>query len=150
MKDARQLYHGYRFPPEIISHTVWLYCRSCLSLRDVEGLLAEHGMAVSYEPIRQWCNRFGPEYTRKLKKRQGLLGDSWYRAEVSHEPTRQRERQMRWFKSAGQVQRFPAVYDVVGNLFRLGRHLIRATHYLEFRSRAFREWQEVTCAQIMA
>jgi putative transposase len=72
------------------------------------------------------------------------------RVEVSHEPTRQRERQMRGFKSAGQAQRFLTVHGVVGNLFRLGRHLTRAIHYREFRSRAFRERQEVTCAQIMA
>ena len=72
------------------------------------------------------------------------------RAEVSHEPTRQRERQMRRFNSAGQAQRFVTVYGVVGNLFRLGLHLTRAIHYREFRSRAFCEWQEVTCAQIMA
>jgi len=72
------------------------------------------------------------------------------RAEVSHEPSRQRERQMRRFKSAGQAQRFLSVYGVVGSLFRLGRHLTRASHYREFRSRAFSEWQEVTCAQIIA
>jgi len=76
MNDAKQLYHGYRFPPTIISHAVWLYHRFCLSLRDVEDLLAERGIAVSYESIRQWCNRFGPEYARKLKKRQDLLGDT--------------------------------------------------------------------------
>jgi putative transposase len=68
------------------------------------------------------------------------------RAELSHEPTRQRERQMRRFKSAGQAQRFLAVHGTVGNLFRLGRHLMRASHYREFRSRAFSEWQQVTCA----
>jgi len=72
------------------------------------------------------------------------------RAEVSHEPTRQCERQMRRFKSTGQAQRFLTVYGVVGNLFRLSRYLTRAIHYREFRSRAFCEWQEVTCAQIMA
>ena len=72
------------------------------------------------------------------------------RAEVSHEPTRQRERQMRRFKSAGQAQRFLTVFGVVGNLFRLGRHLTRAIHYRAFRSKAFSEWQAVTCAQIMA
>jgi putative transposase len=71
-------------------------------------------------------------------------------AEVSHKPTRQRERQMRRFKSAGQAQRVLTVYGAVGNLFRLGRHLTRAIHYREFRSRAFCEWQEVTCVQIMA
>ena len=63
------MYHGYRFPPEIISHAVWLYHRFCLSFRDVEDLLAERGVKVSYESIRQWCNRFGPDYARKLKKR---------------------------------------------------------------------------------
>ena len=67
------------------------------------------------------------------------------RAELSHEPTRQRERQMRRFKSAGQAQWFLAVHGAVGNLFRLGRHLIRASHYREFRSRAFSEWLLVTC-----
>ena len=72
------------------------------------------------------------------------------RAEVSHEPTRLRERQMRRFKSAGQAQRFLTVHGAVGNLFRLGRHLTRAIHYREFRSRAFCEWQKVTCAQILA
>ena len=72
------------------------------------------------------------------------------RAEVSHEPTRQRERHMRRLKSDEQAQRFLAVYGLVGNLFRLGRHLTRAIQYREFRSRAFCEWQAVTCAQIMA
>ena len=71
------------------------------------------------------------------------------RAEVSHEPTLQHKRQMRRFKSAGQAQRFLAVYAVVGNLFRLGRHLTRTIHYREFRSKAFFEWQKATCAQNM-
>jgi putative transposase len=72
------------------------------------------------------------------------------RAEVSHEPTRQCERQMRQFKSAGQAQRFLTVYGVVGSLFRQGRHLTRAIHYREFRSRAFCKWREVMCAQFTA
>ena len=56
---------------------------------------------------------------------------------------------MRRFKSTGQAQRFLTVFGAIGNLFRLGRHLIRATHYREFRAKAFCEWQQVTCAQIM-
>jgi len=60
--------------------------------------------------------------------------------------TRLRERQMRRFKSAGQAQRFLAVHGVIGNLFRLRRHLMRASHYREFRSSAFSEWRLVTCA----
>jgi len=68
------------------------------------------------------------------------------RAELSHEPTRLRERQMRRFKSAGHAQRFLVVHGLVGNLFRLGRHLICATHFREFRAKAFSEWQQATYA----
>ncbi len=55
-------YRGYRFPPEIISHAVWLYHRFTLSFRDIEDLLAERGVIVTYESIRQWCMKFGPNY----------------------------------------------------------------------------------------
>ena len=67
-------------------------------------------------------------------------------AEVSHEPTRQRERQMRKFKAPGQAQRFLTVHGLVQNLFRVGRHLLQAHHHRELRDRAFIVWQEVTCA----
>jgi putative transposase len=66
------------------------------------------------------------------------------RAEVSHQPTRQRERQMRRFKSAGQAQRFLAVQGVVLNLFRLGRHRLRAPNYRLLRARSQTAWQEAT------
>ena len=66
------------------------------------------------------------------------------RAEVSHQPTRQRERQMRRFKSAAHAQRFLSVH-VVQNLFRVGRHLLRAVHHRSLRTRSFRVWDEVTC-----
>ena len=62
MKRDTPSYRGYRFPPEIISHAVWLYHRFCLSFRDVEDLLAQRSIAVSYEAIRLWCIKFGPEY----------------------------------------------------------------------------------------
>ncbi len=75
-------YCGYRFPREIISHGVWPYHRFSLSLRDVEELLAKRGITVTYETIRQWCRKFGPEYARKLKRRQGRLGDVWHLDEV--------------------------------------------------------------------
>ena len=68
------------------------------------------------------------------------------RAEVSHEPTRQRERQMRKFKSPGQAQRFLSVHGLVQNLFRVGRHLLQARHHRELRGRAFLAWNVVTCA----
>jgi len=225
-------YHGYRFPPEIISHAVWLYYRFCLSFRDVEDLLAKRGVIVSYETIRQWSRKFGAEYARKLKRREGRLGDTWHldelfvtiqgerqylwravdqdgdvidilvqprrnrraaerffrkllkgqeseprrlvtdklrsysaahrtimpsvihvteryannRAEVSHQPTRQRERQMRRFKSAAQAQRFLSVHGVILNLFRVGRHLLRPANHRILRERSFLVWHEVTCA----
>ena len=225
-------YRGYRFPPEIISHAVWLYYRFGLSFRDVEGRLAERGVTVTYEAIRHWCRTFGLDYARQLRHRRGRQGDTWHldelcvtirgrqqylwravdedgdtidilvqsrrnrlaalrffrkllkgqgcvprrlitdklrsypaacrtvmpsvvhctdqyannRAEVSHQPTRQRERQMRRFKSAAHAQRFLSVHGPVQNLFRVGRHLLRAVHHRLLRTRAFGVWDEVTCA----
>lgn len=233
MNTTKPLYYRRRFPPAIIAHTVWLYHRFTVSLRDIDELLAQRGVIVSYETIRQWCAHFGPIYARKLRKRQGRAGDVWYlddvyivtvrgerrylwravdqdgdvidilvqkrndkqaakrffrkqlkgeggsprrmvtdklksyavakrelmpsvvhcqdryannRAEVSHEPTREQERQMRGFKSPGQAQRFLSVYGRVLNLFRVARHLMCAAHYRVFRARAFCTWQAVTCA----
>ncbi len=225
------LYRGHRFPPEIISHAVWLYHRFTLSFRDVEDLLAERGILVSYEAIRYWCRKFGPAYSRTLRRKQGRLGDIWHvdelfitiqgqrrylwravdqdgdvidilvtkrrdrraakrfcrkmlkhqgqapwqlitdklqsypaahreifpsvvhrtgqyennRAEVSHQPTRQQERQMRRFKSIAQAQHFLSVHGPVQNLFRVGRHHLKAVHHRLLRARAFSDWREVTC-----
>ena len=232
MHIRRSRYLRHRFPPEIISHAVWLYHRYCLSFRDVEDLLAERGIIVSYETIRQWCGKFGPDYARRLKPRQGRLGDTWLldevfvaingqrqylwravdqdgdlidllvqprrdgrtarrffrkllksqrqepcrlvtdklgsyrvaqrdvmpgvthdttqyannRAEVSHQPTRQQERQMRGFTSPAHAQRFLHVHGVIQNLFRVGRHLLRSVHHRMLRARSFTVWAEVTAA----
>src|SRR5205823_7944642 len=62
-------YRGYRFPPDIIQRAVWLCFRFALSFRDVEDLLAERGIEVSYETIRQWVTRFGPAIARDLRSR---------------------------------------------------------------------------------
>ena len=68
------------------------------------------------------------------------------RAEVSHQPTRQRERQMRRFKSPGQAQRFLSVHGVLQNLlFRVGRHLVNSANHRTLRDRSFGVWQQVTC-----
>ncbi|MGH9962547.1 MAG: DDE-type integrase/transposase/recombinase, partial [Pyrinomonadaceae bacterium] len=67
------------------------------------------------------------------------------RAEASHRHTRQHERQMKGFKSPGQAQRFLSGYSQVHNLFRLGRHLLKACDYRMFRSRAFSTWAQVAC-----
>ena len=231
MTSQPSSYRGYRFPADIISHAVWLYYRFGLSFRDVEDLLAQRGITVTYEAIRQWCRKFGLDYARRLRRRRGRQGDTWHldelfvriqgrqqflwravdedgdvldilvqsrrnrqaakrffrkllnrqgreprrlitdklrsysaarravmpsvvhitdpyannRAEGSHQPTRQRERQMRRFKSAAHAQRFLSVHGPVQNLFRVGRHLLRAVHHRLLRTRAFGVWREVTC-----
>ena len=71
-------YRGFRYPPEIIGYAVWLYYRFTLSFRDIEDLLAERGVTVSYEAIRLWCIRFGLNYARQLRKKSHRFGDHWY------------------------------------------------------------------------
>jgi putative transposase len=75
-------YKRYRFPPEIISYAVWLYHRFNLSHRDIEDLLAERGITVSYETIRLWCIKFGAKYARRLKRKYRGFGDTFYIDEV--------------------------------------------------------------------
>ena len=75
-------YSGYRFPPEIIQQAIWLYLRFTLSLRDVEDLLAERGITVSYESIRRWINHFGPMIAADLRKRRPKPHTSWHLDEV--------------------------------------------------------------------
>ncbi len=214
----------------IIQYAVWLYHRFNLSHRDIEDLLAERGIEVSYESVRLWCNKFGPKYARRLKRRHQGFGDTFFideifvkirgiqhylwravdqdgeivdvylqlrrdgaaakrffkrvlknhrselgkivtdklrgygvahrgmipntihdtaqyannRAELSHQPTRVRERGMRRFKSMKQAQRFLTVHAAVYNLFNLGRHLVSAKTYQFFRMRAFALWEQVT------
>ena len=176
MHSRRSRYLRHRFPPEIISHAVWLYHRYCLSFRDVEDLLAERGVIVLYETVRQWCGKFGPDYARAARRFFRRLLNSQRqepvrlvtdklgsyrvahrdlmplvthdttryannRAEVSHQPTRQRERQMRGFTSSNHAQRFLHVHGIIQNLFRVGRHRdavpdsvlrIRALQLLEY------------------
>ena len=67
------------------------------------------------------------------------------RAEVSHQPTRRRERQMWRFTSAPHAQLFLSVHGIVLNLFRVGRHVLRAVHHRQLRTRAFGVWREATC-----
>src|SRR5258708_7703320 len=75
-------YKGFRFPPEIISHAVWLYFRFSLSFRDVEELLAQRGIVVTYETVRQWCLKFGQTYANELRRRRPRCGDKWHLDEV--------------------------------------------------------------------
>ena len=75
-------YKGFRFPPEIISHAVWLYFRFSLSFRDVEELLAQRGVVVSYETVRQWCLKFGQTYANELRRCRPRCGDHWHPDEM--------------------------------------------------------------------
>src|SRR5450432_202309 len=75
-------YSGYRFPPEIIHQAIWLYLRFTLSFRDVEDLLAERGIAVSYETVRRRVNHFGPMIAADLRKRRPRPDTTWHLDEV--------------------------------------------------------------------
>jgi putative transposase len=192
-------YYQYRFPPDIISHAVWLYnrCRICSQTQAPAGPLGRHlapGRFLRANPAqRQYFWRAvdqdgniidillqsrrdqhaAERFFRKLLKGQGhapwrLITDKLksYRAmhrtvmpsvihttelyannrdEVSHQPTQQRERQMREFKSARQAQQFWSIHGVIQNLFRVGRHLLRSANHLILRNRSFQIWKEATC-----
>jgi putative transposase len=75
-------YKRHRFPPQIIAHAVWLYFRFPLSLRLVEEMLLERGIVVSYETIRRWGRKFGPEYAGRLRRKRPSPSDVWHLDEV--------------------------------------------------------------------
>lgn len=230
MRRSQNPYRGFRFPPAIIAHAVWLYHCFSLSLRDVELILAARGVTVSYESIREWGIRFGRQFAASLKQRRPKPGDKWHldevfiwvrgklhylwravdqngvvldilvqkrrdtgaakrffrkllsggteaprvivtdklksyaaakreilpktehrqsrylnnRAEVSHQPTRRRERQMQRFKSMRQAQRFLSTHSRIHSHFQLRRHLVPTIEYRFFRAEAFGVWEHIT------
>ena len=73
---------GHRFPVPIISYAVWAYLRFALSLRDVEDLLAERGITVSYETIRAWVRKFGPKISKRIRANRKQPSDKWHLDEV--------------------------------------------------------------------
>lgn len=75
-------YARFQFPPTVIEHVVWLYLRFNLSLRDVEDLLAERGLDVSYETVRRWAARFGTAYAKRLRERRPRPDDRWHLDEM--------------------------------------------------------------------
>jgi putative transposase len=97
------LYKGHRFPVEIISHCVWLYHRFPLSLRDVEQMMAQRGVVVSYETIHQWCRKFGQAYANELRRRRPRPGDKWHLDEV-------------FIKIAGKTHYLWRAVDQAGNV----------------------------------
>ena len=75
-------YRRHRFPPHIIQHAVWLYARFTLSYRDIEDLLAERGLDISYETVRRWVSKFGPEIARNLRTSRPTPSDHWHLDEM--------------------------------------------------------------------
>ena len=73
----------HQFPPAIIRHAVWLYLRFTLSYRDVEDLLAERGLDVSYETVRRWALKFGPAFARELRRRRPRPTSRWHLDEMA-------------------------------------------------------------------
>jgi putative transposase len=75
-------YARHHFPPEIIRHAVWLYLRFTLSYRDVEELLAERGIELSYETVRRWVLKFGPLFAHNLRRLRPRASDTWHLDEM--------------------------------------------------------------------
>src|SRR5712672_1373040 len=75
-------YRRHRFPPPVIQHAIWLYLRFTLSYRDVEELLAERGLEVSYETVRRWVLKFGPGFARRLRRSRPRPSDPWHLDEM--------------------------------------------------------------------
>src|SRR5204862_2487404 len=75
-------YRRHRFPPIVIQHAVWLYLRFTLSYRDVEDLLAERGLDISYETVRSWVLKFGPVIARRLRRRRPRPSNRWHLDEM--------------------------------------------------------------------
>ena len=222
-------YKGFRYPVEIISHCVWLYHRFPLSFREVEEMMMERGVVVTYETIRQWCRKVGQTYANGLRRRRPRPGDKWHldevfikihgkshylwravdqdgnvldilvtsrrdakaatrffrklltglcyiprvvvtdklasygvahrrlipsvehrrskylnnRAENSHQPTRQRERAMKRFHSAGGAQRFLSAFSGISPHFRSRRHRLTAEQYRHEMTSRFTTWNDV-------
>jgi len=143
------IYKRYRFPPEIIQHAVWLYHRFNLSHRVIDVFLQERRDSQAAKRFFKRLirsNRGNPRkiVTDKLGSyrvaHRELIPETIHdtsqyannRAELSHQPTRVRERGMRKFKSIEQCQRFLSAHAEVYNLFNLGRHLLSAKNYRVF------------------
>ncbi|MER6441920.1 IS6 family transposase [Streptomyces sp. NPDC001185] len=225
-------YKGHRYPVDVIAQCVWLYHRFPLSYREVEELMFERGVIVSYETVRRWCAEFGQTYANALRRRQSRPGDKWHldevflkingerkylwravdqdgnvldilvqnlrdkaaarrlfrrlmkttgtvprvvvtdklrsygaahreimpsvehrshrglnnRAESSNQPTRQRERAMKDFRSTGGAQRFLSTFSGISPHFRPHRHLMTAPNHRAEITVRFTIWEHITSA----
>lgn len=83
MTVSAPTYKNHRYPIEIVARAVWLYFRFNLSLRDVEEMLLDRGIVVSYETIRRWCRKHGPDYARRIRRKSPTKDDVWHLDEVA-------------------------------------------------------------------
>ena len=236
MNTAAPSYKRHRFPVDIIQRCVWLYFRFSLSFRDVEEMMLERGVVVSYETIRRWCAKFGQDWASQLRHRRARPGDKWHldevfmridgeqrylwravdqhgnvldvlvqsrrnakaakrffrkllkglryvprvlvtdklasytvahrdllgsvehrrskylnnRAENSHQPTRQRERAMKRFKSMRHAQQFLSAFSSISPHFRPHRHRLSAGEYRQVMADRFTIWREITDTAVAA
>ena len=96
----------HRFPPDIIRHAVWLYARFTLSYRDVEDLLAERGLDISYETVRRWFLKFGAPIARNLRHMRPTPSDYWHLDEMVIVIRRRRHWLWRAVDNEGEVLDF--------------------------------------------
>ncbi|MEX3971301.1 IS6 family transposase [Paraburkholderia caribensis] len=82
MNKTKSLYHGHRFPAVVISCAVRWYFRFNLSLRDIEELLLDRGVVVTYERVRCWCDKFGAGFARWAKLVRRKSGSTWHLDEM--------------------------------------------------------------------
>jgi transposase-like protein len=153
IKTPKSLYRGHRFPAEVIAQAVWLYFRFPLSLRMVEDLLAARGIIVSHETvmITDKLGSYGAACARmrmtfEHRQHKGLNN----RAENSHLQTRRRERIMKRFKSARNLQCFLSIHDPIANLHHLPRHSLSSTDYRSLRAEAMNVWREIADVSAVA
>jgi DDE domain len=83
MANDNDLIYSPPIPPDIIRHAVWLYLRFTLSFCDVEDLLAERGLALSYETVRRWVLKFGPLFAKELRRRRHRPTSQWHLDEMA-------------------------------------------------------------------
>ena len=137
---------GLRYPRKIIAYAIWVYHRFAMSTADVEDLLAQKGVIVSREAIRLWVNRLGQPFAQCIRRDRPRSRDKWHmdevvimirgrkhwlwRAiEVSHRPTRKREKIFGRFKSHRQAQRLLSAHDQINLIFRPRRKQLGDTNF---------------------
>jgi hypothetical protein len=131
-------YRRPRFPPVVIQHAVWLYLRFTLSYRDVEDLLADRGLDVSYETVRSWVLKFGPVIARRLRRRRS-------RREFASACTATRA-QDATVQISSICPALLSMHAAVHNTFNLQRHLVSRSTLRIFRAEAASEWRNAVAA----